>query len=426
MTLASPVHATWTSGNRAPLRVAIIHDWMFQRRGGERVVEHLLGLFPQATLFLMFGKPESCLVTERQHPVVLSGLAKIPFIEKFYKILLPLFPIATEGHDLSGFDLVISSSSCAAKGVIAPPGAVHVCYMHSPMRYAWDMERSYFDGKPKALLLRPLSWIRRWLLSRLRTWDVASAARVDVFCANSDFVRRRIELYYRRQATVVYPPVDLERFHAVRLKRKPLQRTVLLFGAWVPYKRMDWALEGLHRRLSSDIVIVAAGHGEGFESARKHLSTTPRIQFISSPDAAQVDALYEKAHVLAFPGTEDFGIVPVEAMAAGVWVVGPRAGGTRETIKEGVTGFSFEPHQGDEGVLDDMAAAINHALAQPSPPAEAGSQNHLAQFSKQRFNTAMATLCREALQTFARIPAAEAKDLSQDKQPPQHQPGNTP
>lgn len=391
------------------MRIAVVHDWMFSRRGGERVLERILNLFPQADLFVLFGDPERCLVTKNEHKVMRSFLAKLPGIERYYKYLLPLMPLAAESHDLSEYDLVISSSSCAAKGVICHPHAIHVAYIHSPMRYAWDMELSYFPRKNhnqtnirdltywKNLLLKPVDFLRRILLSKLRIWDVTSSARVDVFCANSGFVKRRIELYYRRPSFVVHPPVDIEIFRSASVQRTPLQRSVLLFGAWVPYKRMDWALQGLRSALPADVHIIAAGHGELFEPTRKAFGHAHGVEFIESPSGHVIEEMYLRSHVLAFPGIEDFGIIPVEAMSAGVWVVGPNRGGTSETIVEGLTGFLFDSDATEQERMNALIQGVTKALSREFPRNNSVVEEHLAKFSGAQFDNKLMDIVANAV-----------------------------
>lgn len=364
-------------------RVAIVHDWMFSRRGGEKVLERLLDLFPQSDLYVLFGEPEKVLRTRGIHRIKKSFLNRLPGIHRFYKHLLPLFPLATESHDLSGYDLVISSSSCAAKGVIPPPHALHIAYIHSPMRYAWDMERTYF---PRPLQLRnPLAFLRGLFLSYLRVWDVTSAARVDLFLSNSRFVQRRIELYYGRPAEILHPPVHVEAFLSIAARRRERQNTVLLFGTWTPYKKLEVALEAL---VSKGFRVVAAGHGEGFDVSRNRYSTDDAerkharadVTFVKAPSDEELCRLYEQAHVLVFPGVEDFGIIAVEAMASGLWVVGPDRGGTAETIRAGLTGFHFEPQKWHQ-----MTDAVSRALESEPPGRTAEWEAHIRSFSEERF-----------------------------------------
>jgi glycosyltransferase involved in cell wall biosynthesis len=317
------------------LRVAVVHDWVFVRRGGERVLEQILNLFPNADLYCLLGKPENILKTQNNHKITTSFLNKLPAVEKYYKILLPYFPIATESFNLNEYDLVISSSSCAAKGVIPPPKAKHICYIHSPMRYAWDQEHNYF---PKPIsLLSPKEIIRRKLLSKLRIWDITSTARTDLIVANSHFVARRCELYYRRTAQVVHPSVELDRF--LTLPPQKRESRILLFGAWVPYKKMYEAVETC---VKLGIAVTAAGQGPDLERVAQNFSKNQLVRIEKNPTDEQVAQFYSTHKALLFPALEDFGIVPLEAMASGCWVVAPQQGGTGETVIHGKTGTLFE------------------------------------------------------------------------------------
>jgi len=354
------------------LRVAVVHDWVFVRRGGERVLEQILNLFPQADLYCLLGRPDGVLKTSHAHKTFTSFLNRLPAVERFYKLLLPLLPTAAESFDLRDYDLIISSSSCAAKGVIPPPTALHASYIHSPMRYAWDQEHVYFPKPPS--LRRPIEIIRRMLLKGLRMWDVVASARVDLFIANSHFVARRCELYYRRQAVVVHPSVDLGRFakHETAAQR---EKRVLIFGAWVPYKRMLHALDVC---VGLGIPVTAAGQGEELLTAASKYSKHPLVRIELEPNDTQVASLYADHKVLLFPALEDFGIVPLEAMASGCWVVAPRQGGTGETVIDGSTGTLFE--LGDD---DSMRKALGKALAHEA--SENDLRAHCESFSHHRF-----------------------------------------
>lgn len=335
------------------LKVAVMHDWVFTRRGGEKVLEQILHLVPNADVFTLFGNPKKILKKADHHKFTNSFLAAFPFVERFYKLLLPLFPIAVESFDLTEYDLVISSSSCVAKGAIARPSAKHVTYIHSPMRYAWDQEHRYFKSKPSFFNLIEL--FRRACLSHLRMWDVTSAARSDLMLANSAFVARRCQFYYNKVAQVVYPPVEVERFAV--LERQPTvgTRKILIFGAWVPYKKMYDAVEIL---LKNGFSIVAAGDGADFQLAKKKFSGNASIDFFERPDDKKVQQLFASCHTFLFPAIEDFGITVVEAQAAGLLVVCPAAGGTLETVVDGETGFCFR-----EGDADSMVEALRKSIA---------------------------------------------------------------
>jgi glycosyltransferase involved in cell wall biosynthesis len=378
------------------MKVAVVHDWLFERRGGERVLEAILGLFPEADVYALFGRADPStflqLAPGSRHVFRFSFLQSVPFIGKLYKHFLPLLPVAIEALDLTGYDLVVSSSHCVAKGVIVAPQARHVCYIHSVMRYAWDQEHRYF---PRAASIRtPLELLRRFLLSRLRVWDVTSAARIDSLVANSAYVARRVKLYYGREASVVHPNVGVERFEALVRKEAPeSERTVLLFGAWVPYKRMGAAFDTL---VANGISVVAAGHGADLLAAKARYekeAPSAKVEFVLNPDDAAVEALFARCHVLLFPAIEDFGIVPVEATAAGLWVVAPNVGGTAETVVPGVTGFPFP-----EGDSKAMVAAVLEALAKPvSKSTREAMTSHARRFALSRFQNELLAEIEKAL-----------------------------
>jgi glycosyltransferase involved in cell wall biosynthesis len=361
----------------ATMKVAVIHDWIFVRRGGERVLEQILNLFPQADLYCVLGRPENVLKTAQTHKIFTSFLNALPFVSRYYKALLPLLPSAAESFNLSGYDLVISSSSCVAKGIIPPPTARHVCYIHSPMRYAWDQEHLYF---PKPVRFsRPLEVLRRLLLRSLRVWDVTSSARTDLLIANSHFVARRCELYYRRPAVVVHPSVDLSRFSpAVTPPQR--EKRVLIFGAWVPYKRM---LHALDLCVTAGLPVTAAGQGQELQEAAAKYAGHANVKIEVHPSETRVAELYASHKALLFPALEDFGIVPLEAMASGCWVVAPRQGGTRETVADGKTGTLFELGD-DESLKQALVSALERTVD------ESQLRAHAATFSHHRFAENMA------------------------------------
>lgn len=378
------------------LKVAVVHDWMFSRRGGERVLEQILNLFPQADFYYLFGKPKEVLKLENEHKFISSFLSKIPGIEKLYKLFLPILPIAIESFNLSNYDLIISSSSCVAKGIIPPPFGIHISYIHSPMRYAWDQEHRYFNKPP--CFSNPLELIRRFLLNRLRVWDVTSAVRIDKIIANSYFVARRCALYYGKNPEVVYPPVNIKLFHFSNQKENHFSQKhkVLLFGAWVPYKKM---YESLKLLVENGIPVIAAGQGFELIRAHKEFLNSKSVEFFINPKDEEIPNIYARAHTLLFPAIEDFGIVPLEATAAGLWVVAPNKGGTKETIVNNVTGFTFE-----ENSKDSMLNAVQHSLKQEITVTD--KQNMLEQvekFSTEIFQQKFSMTVLECIQKAQRV-----------------------
>ena len=313
------------------IKVALVHDWLTGQRGGEKVLEVLAEIFPRAPIFTLFHIKGSQAETVESRDIRTSFLQKLPFLEKKYRQYLPLFPLAVELFDMGGFELVISSSHCVAKGAIPPPDALHVCYIHSPIRYAWNQYFAYFSPEQ-------LSFFSRLLIPpvmhRLRVWDESSAARVDHFVANSDNVARRVLKYYRRQADVIHPPADTEFFRP--LADKPKSADFLIVSALVPYKRIDLAIETFNR---SGEKLLIVGTGPDLKMLRKR--ARPNIVFLGQVPAEDLRALYHKARALILPGEEDFGITAVEAQACGTPVLAFGRGGALESILPGQTGLFF-------------------------------------------------------------------------------------
>jgi len=359
-------------------KVAIVHDWLISQRGGEKVLESILDLFPDADVFYLFGHPQSIL-SEKFHNrnFQCSFLNSFPKIQHYYKILLPLFPYAVESFDFKSYGLIISTSHCVAKGIIPHPFARHVCYLHSPMRYVWDQQHAYFPIKTQKIIKKIITvGIMMWL-KNLRIWDVVSSVRCDVFIANSFFVRKRCQQYYGQDAAVVHPPCNVERFFTNNASQKKTHQ-VLLFGAWVPYKNMMWALQILDAQGFS---VLAAGTGKELVKASKIFKKNKKISFFLNPTDAVVQELYAHSHVFLMPGVEDFGITPLEAMASGLWVVAPKAGGVLDSVVEGKTGFLFEPYDAQSLVM-----CLQKALGLPKTDEDiAFVKKHMQYFSQKSF-----------------------------------------
>jgi glycosyltransferase involved in cell wall biosynthesis len=298
-------------------------------RGGERVLERLIRLFPEADLFTHVYDAAAVSDTIRARPVKTTFIDRLPAARSLYQKYLPLMPYALERLDLSGYDLVISSESGPAKGVIVPPDALHVCYTHSPMRYLWDQHALYRTNAGRA------SRLGTDLFSKgLRTWDVTTAQRVDRFAANSAFVARRIEKYYRRDSQVVYPPVDLSLFQPAAAAPDDY---FLWCSQFTAYKRPDLAVEAFNR-LGRPLVMV----GKGPVLAEMKKRAGPNIRIIERLPFEQLKAVYRNARALVFTAEEDFGLVPVEVMASGRPVIALGRGGVLETVTENVSGLFFD------------------------------------------------------------------------------------
>ncbi len=371
------------TGRAAPPRVALVHDWLTGMRGGEKVLEEIAALFPGAPIHTLFHFPGSVSEALERHPIVPSFLDRAPAIRRRYRHYLPLFPAAIEDFDLSGFDLIVSSSHCVAKGVIPPPGAFHVCYCHTPMRYAWDQEHAYFPRRT-GIVAR----LRGLALSRLRTWDVASSSRVDAFVANSSFVAERIRRYYGREAEVLAPPVDLDFFTP-----GPEERTsapyALAVSALAPYKRVDIAIAACAR---SGLPLRIVGDGPEREHlARLAATSGGTIELLGRVDGGALRDLYRGASLFVQPGIEDFGIAAVEALGCGTPVVAAGRGGILDIVQDGKDGLLYEPIGDLAEQAGRMSETIDKARQFRFNPLEI--RQRAERFSRQLFSQRFRALC---------------------------------
>lgn len=315
-----------------PQRVALVHDWLTGRRGGEKVLEVLSEIFPQAPIFTLFHFPSSQVEPLEEKQIITSFLQRCPGLKKHYRWYLPLFPLAIELFNLQDFDLVISTSHCVAKGVIPRPDALHVSYIHSPVRYAWNQYFAYFDPKSLKFLAK---LIIPFIIHYLRLWDVTSSQRVDYFIANSQAVADRIEKYYRREAEVIHPPVDVD-FFRPKKGSPSLENYYLIVSALVPYKRLDLAIEAANQ-LKFSLRIV----GWGPEEKKLRKLARENVEFLGAVNDDELLNLYQNAQALIVPGEEDFGINILEAQACGTPVIAFARGGAVETVRPGETGVLF-------------------------------------------------------------------------------------
>jgi len=306
------------------LRVAIVHDWFVTYAGSERVVEQLVGLFPNADVF---GLVDFLPAAERRwlgdKPVHTSFLQQLPWARRKYASYLPLMPLAIEQLDLTPYDMVISSSHCVAKGVLTGPDQLHISYVHTPMRYAWDAQHEYLNG---AGLERGVkSWLARWMLHKIRLWDVRTAHGVDAFVANSQFIARRIWKCYHRTAEVIHPPVDIDAFPLCE-DREDFYVTA---SRLVPYKRVDLLVEAFAQMPEKRLLII----GDGPELRKLRAMATPNVQLLGYQSLATLRSTIQRARAFLFAAREDFGIALVEAQAAGTPVIALGQGGALETIR---------------------------------------------------------------------------------------------
>lgn len=315
----------------APLRAAFVHDWLTGMRGGERVLESLLELAPGAPIYTLFHVPGSVSEAIEAHPIVTSFLQHAPGSRHHYRRLLPLFPTAIEEFDLSSYDLILSTSHCVAKSALRVGDTFHLCYCHTPMRYIWDQEQAYFPRRTG-----PVARLRSRVLAELRRWDRATADRVDRFVANSRFVAWRIDRYYGRDADVVPPPVDVDYFTPAAGEREEF---ALAVAALAPYKRLDLAIEAC---AAAGIELRIVGEGPERRTLERRADGT-RTRFLGRVSRRDLRRLYRRAAFLVQPGTEDFGIAPVEALACGLPVVARGDGGVLDIVEDGRHGLLVEP-----------------------------------------------------------------------------------
>ena len=331
---AEPPGLNHIPGSLAGLRVALIHDWLTGMRGGEKCLEVLCQAFPDATLFSLIHKRGSLSPAIESMRIRTSALQKVPGVFRWYRHLLPIMPLAARGWRLKNVDLVISLSHCVAKAVVPPPGVPHICYCFTPMRYAWQGRDTYLETWSDRPVRRMLA---RRLLSRLRRWDRATASRVSHFVAISETVRRRIARCYRRDSRVIQPPVDVE-FYTPAAEPRPRSDLYLVVSALVPYKRIDQAIAACTQSGRRLTVI-----GEGPERARLQAMAGSSVAFLGWQPDAVIREHYRHCRALLFPGDEDFGIVPIEALACGAPVIALGRGGVAETVDDAVGRTYGEP-----------------------------------------------------------------------------------
>lgn len=329
-------------------RIAIVHDWLTTYAGSERVLEQMLQVYPQADLFALLDLlPEAERLFLGGRPVRTSSLQRYPFINRDnYRNYLPFMPRAIQGLDLSTYEVILSSCHAVSKGVRTRTDQLHISYLHSPMRYAWDMQDEYLINSGFGRLKR---WAARLLLKRIQKWDLAAAQRPTLLLANSHYIAGRVEQFYRRQAQVIYPPVDVDKFQPAGTR----QDFYLAASRLVPYKRLDLVARAFMGMPDRQLVII----GDGPEGARWRQISAPNIHWLGyQPDAVLLDYL-QRCRAFVFAAREDFGILPLEAQACGVPVIAFGQGGLAETIQ----GLDH-PQPGGVFFLEQTEQAIRQAL----------------------------------------------------------------
>ena len=360
------------------MKVAIIHYWLVNMRGGEKMLEALLEMYPDADIYTHVYNPAAVSETIRSKRIITSRVNRLPFSKKLYPLYMPLMPNALMDFNLQDYDLVISSEAGPAKGIVPNPNAYHVCYCHSPMRYLWDMYFEYFREKNSFI-----RFFMKRLIPSLRIWDITSANLVDRFVTNSGYVAKRIRRYYNREAEVVFGPAPIERY--LKVIRNPSDY-YLFFGQVTGYKRADIAIEAC---LKSGRKLVIAGGGIKKKEIKKY-SKNGLITFKGRVSDEEAASLFAGARALLYPGIEDLGLVPIEANAAGCPVIAYRDGGVMETVKENITGIFF-----DEQTPESLINALNYFEKDIKFHNREAFNEQVMQFSKAAFIERMQKIINE-------------------------------
>jgi len=372
------------------MKIAIVHDWLTVYAGAERVLEQILHLYPDADLFSLVDflpRAERGFIYNK--PVRTSFLQNLPFARTRYRHYLCLMPYAIEQFDLSGYDLVISSNYAVAKGVITGPDQLHISYVHSPMRYAWDLQHQYLreTGLDKGVK----GWLAKWVLHKMRIWDARTANGVDYFIANSHFIARRIWKVYRRKASVIYPPVDTASF-ALHEQKEDFYLTA---SRLVPYKKIDLIVEAFNEM--SDKRLVVIGDGPDFKKIQMKAGQNISLLGYQGPD--HLKKFMQRAKAFVFAAEEDFGISPLEAQACGTPVIAYAKGGVLETIRglddENPTGVFFK----EQNAVAIVNAIEEFERVRDRIPAERCRENAL-RFGQERFRHELKTFIDQAWEEF--------------------------
>lgn len=341
------------------MKVAIVHDWLVTYAGAERVLEQIIHIWPDADLFAVVDfLPTDQRGFIQNKPVRTSFIQRFPKAKTHYRHYLPFMPIAIEQFDLSAYDVVISSSHAVAKGVLTGPDQLHICYCHTPIRYAWDLQHQYLAQSGLNTGLKSI--LVRYLLHRIRLWDARTANGVDVFVANSHYIARRIDKVYRRQAEVVYPNVDTDYFIPATAAKEQSDY-YLTASRLVPYKKIDLLVQAFNAMPDKKLVVI----GDGPDMEKIQALAGPNIQLVGyQPQAALLDFM-QQAKAFVFAAEEDFGIVVVEAQACGVPVIAYGKGGATETVVHGETGWLY-PEQNSAAVQNAVQQFEQQFVCEPS------------------------------------------------------------
>lgn len=354
------------------MKVAIIQEWLVTVGGSDKVVKAIFDVFPDAEIYTLVAKKEVCdelgIPWERVHT---SFIQKMPFAKSKHRAYLPLFPFAIEQFDLRGYDVIISSSHCVAKGILKKENQLHICYCHSPIRYVWDMYNEYLEesGLQKGVK----SWLVRYMLHRIRKWDLLSSFRVDYFISNSDYVGKRIRETYRRGSTTIHPNIDISQFALCEEKHD----YYLASSRLVPYKKIDLIIDAFNQMPDKKLVVI--GGGPDLQDYRKRAKANIKVMGYQPFDVLKEKMQHAKAFI--FAADEDFGMIPIEAESCGTPVIAYGHGGSLETVCEGKTGIFFK-----EQTVEAVVEAVNHFESLGKQPFSPNECRKWAEgFSEERF-----------------------------------------
>ena len=374
------------------VRIAIVHEWFTAIAGSEKVVEQILFLFPQADVFVIYADPATIESTPylNGRRIQTSFIQKLPGVRKSYRSFLPLMPLAIEQFDLSGYDVVISSAHAVSKGVLTGPNQLHISYVHSPIRYAWDLQHQYL--RESGLNHGFKSWLARWMLHKIRIWDYRTAAGVDHFVANSKFIGRRIKKVYGRTSDVIYPPVDVESFVFCEEK----EDFYMTASRLVPYKRMDLIVKAFAQMPEKRLVVI----GDGPDMPKLRAAATPNIELLGYQKFSILKSHMQRAKAFVFAAEEDFGITPVEAQACGTPVIAYGKGGALETVIASsdptkATGVFFS-----EQTVGSITTAVRAFDARASEFLPSICRENAERFSINRFRTEFSSYVETRLTEF--------------------------
>lgn len=371
------------------MKTAIVHDWFTSYMGSEKCVESFNNLYPESDIFTIadfLQSPEERKIILNNKKPFTSFIQNLPLASKFHRHYFPLFPFAVEQLDISGYELIISSSHAFAKGVISNANQLHICYCHTPIRYAWDLYHQYINESGLNKGLKGL--IAKYALHKIRMWDLSTANRVDYFIANSSHVAKRIKKIYNRDAEVIYPPVDTDLFSCVSEK----DDYYLIISRFVPYKKVDVVVEAFSKMPDKKLLVVGSGPDE---KKIKNLASS-NIEILGHQNQNELIKLIQKAKAFVFAAEEDFGITIVEAQSCGTPVIAYKIGGASETVIDGKTGILFS-EQTAESVIQAVKNFENASLSAPDL-----ISRHALNFSRKTFEQNISNFIQEKFSVFKR------------------------